>query len=73
MSLSTHFEVFDFLMAGKSMRIEGPPVTLDTLKAYLRSMGVESELTREGYRVVLNIRHGADPGYVQQLLDEWAE
>jgi hypothetical protein len=70
---STTFEVFDYRVQDKEMRIQADLVTLNTLKAYLGSLGVESAFARDGHKVGLDIRSGAKPEYVRQLLEDWAE
>ena len=55
------------------MRVDGPPLVLDALKEYLRSRGIRCKLKRDTQdcTILLKIRSGPRPDYVQELLDEW--
>jgi hypothetical protein len=70
---SKTFEVFDYHVQDEEMRLQGNLYTLNILKSYLASMGVETAFTQNGGKIGLDIRSGAKPDYVKQLIEEWAD
>jgi hypothetical protein len=69
---SKTFQAFDYLIEDEAMHLHGDPYTLNMLKSYLGGVGVEAAFSRNGTRVDLDIRSGASPDYVKQMLEEWA-
>ena len=68
---SKTFEVFDYHVEDEAMRLQGDLFTLNMLKSYLGGLGVEAAFSRSGSTVGLDIRSGASPDFVKQILEDW--
>jgi hypothetical protein len=69
------FEVLHFRVLGTHMRIDGPALILDALKAHLKSRNVRCKLKRDlqDGSILLKVRPGQNHKHVRNLLDKWTE
>ena len=69
------FASLHFRVLGTHMRIDGPALVLDALKAHLKSRNVPSKLKRDIQTgtILLKVRPGQNRMHVRDLLEQWRD